>query len=129
MMASSVALPVPKEHEEQKAFMTLAECLLPSEFRPLLWATPNAAKRSPKTASIMLAEGLKSGVPDLFLAIPCGGKAGLFIEMKRRRGGTVSAEQKAYLALLRKMGYRAEVCRGCDEALAVFKDYLGISDG
>ncbi|WP_278549913.1 VRR-NUC domain-containing protein [Cloacibacillus evryensis] len=125
-MARAAASPVPKEHEEQKAFMALAECLLPLEFRPLLWATPNAAKRSPKTASIMLAEGLKSGVPDLFLAIPCGGKAGLFIEMKRRRGGTVSAEQKSYMELLRRMGYRAEVCRGCDEALAVFKDYLKI---
>ena len=60
----------------------------------------------------------------MFFAMPRGKYAGLFIEMKRRRGGVVSSEQKAYIAELRAEGYRVEVCRGCAEAFAVLEDYL-----
>lgn len=73
----------------------------------------------------MKAEGLKSGVPDIFLPVPRGEWHGLFIEMKRTKGGTVSDCQKLWLHDLRKQGYLTEVCRGWEEAARRIKSYLG----
>lgn len=69
-------------------------------------------------------EGLRSGVPDMFFAYPSGRHHGLYLEMKRRRGGVLSDEQKMYIERLRERGYRVEVCKGCDEAYTVFTEYL-----
>ena len=69
-------------------------------------------------------EGVRAGVPDLFLPVATGGKHGLFIEMKRTKGGTISPEQKDWLAHLNEQGYRAEVCKGFEAAKAVIQDYF-----
>lgn len=44
--------------------------------------------------------------------------------MKRRKGGRVSDDQREWLAHCNENGYRAEVCRGWDEAREVIEDYL-----
>lgn len=49
---------------------------------------------------------------------------GLYIELKRLRGGTVSAAQKQWIARLRDTGYAVEVCKGWEAAAAVITDYL-----
>ena len=49
---------------------------------------------------------------------------GLYIELKRLRGGTVSATQKQWIARLRDAGYAVEVCKGWEAAAAVITDYL-----
>lgn len=120
---SAVKMPVPSEHDEQAQFVSMVEAAYPA-LSALLFAIPNGANKSPVARLRFKAEGLRPGVPDMFFAYPCGGRHGLFIEMKRRRGGVISAEQKAYIAELRAAGYIAEVCRGCDEAFAVFAAYL-----
>lgn len=118
-------MPTPTEHAEQCQFVLMAEMILPPNLRPLLWAIPNGGDRHPAVAQKLKAEGVKRGVPDLFFSYPCGGKSGLFIEMKKRSGGVVSGHQKQYIEWLRNVGYRVEVCKGCDEAIAVLKDYIG----
>lgn len=90
----------------------------------LLFAIPNGGARHIRTALRLKAEGVRAGVPDLFFAVPSGGYHGLFIEMKRRTGGRLSKDQREFMRALIAEGYRAEVCRGCDEALAVMEDYL-----
>ena len=81
--------------------------------------------------------GMDSSWPDLFLAVPrmvfgsrhtCNDFMGLFIELKRLKGGTVSPEQKAMHELFRAQGYRVEVCRGSDAAIKCIKDYLGMEE-
>ena len=79
--------------------------------------------------------GMDSSWPDLFLAVAMAthesgmwGFHGLFLELKRLKGGTVSPEQKAMHQALREQGYRVEVCRGADAAIATIKDYLGMED-
>ena len=72
----------------------------------------------------MKAEGQRQGVPDLTLPVPSGSYHGLFIELKRVKGGRVSPEQKDWLAFLSGQGYRAEVCKGAVEAIAVINEYL-----
>lgn len=67
--------------------------------------------------------GVKAGVCDFFLAIPLKGYAGLWIELKRRSGGTVSEKQKNWIKLMQSVGYRAEVCYGWDEAKNLLSKY------
>lgn len=114
----------PKEHDEQAQFVRMVEAAYPPGISALLFAIPNGGRRPIKTARDLKAEGVRPGVPDLFLAFPHKGYAGLFIEMKRRHGGRVSEEQMSYIEALRGQAYKVEVCRGCDEAFATLAEYL-----
>jgi hypothetical protein len=67
---------------------------------------------------------MRKGVPDLFLPVSRHGFHGLFIEMKRRRGGVVNDRQRWWRDQLRAQGYRVEVCKGADEAIAVLFEYV-----
>lgn len=118
---------IPSEHDEQAQLVSMVEAVFPA-VSALLFAIPNGANKSPVARLRFKAEGLRPGVPDMFLAYPAGRWHGLFLEMKRRRGGVISPEQKAYIEALRAQGYRAEVCRGCDEALEVLRDYLSAKE-
>lgn len=118
------AATAPSEHEEQVQFIRLVEVAFPAEVAALLFAIPNGGARHIKTARELKAEGVRKGVPDLFLAYPHNGYSGLFIEMKKRYGGRVSPEQKAYIEALRGKGYKVEVCKGCDDAYQAMVLYL-----
>ena len=48
----------------------------------------------------------------------------IFVEMKRRKGGTVSAEQKEWIRHLEASGIPARVCRGCIEAKAFVEGFF-----
>lgn len=116
-----------KEHEEQRAvveWFNLYKWHFPSGIRPLLFAIPNGGARSPATGAMLKAEGVVAGIPDMFLAIPSCEQHGLFIEMKRRQGGTVSKAQKEAMRNLSMFGYRCVVCRGADEAIKAIQAYL-----
>ena len=116
---------VPTEHQEQAALFAWSdwmETVMPE--LSLMHAIPNGGKRDKVTAARLKAEGVKPGVPDICLPVPRGDKHGLYIEMKRRRGGSVSADQLKWLDNLMRQGYECHVCRGCEEARQVILDYL-----
>ena len=118
---------VATEHAEQAALVRWSE--LASHRHPelrLLHAIPNGGNRNIVTAKKLKAEGVKPGVPDLCLPVPIVQYAGLYIELKRRKGGRLSDEQTWWIAELRRQGYRVEVCRGWDKARAAIETYLGI---
>jgi hypothetical protein len=77
-------------------------------------------------------QSIATGWPDLFLAVPRFSSiepyplCGLFIELKRIKGGTVSSEQAIMIGDLQSLGYKAVVCRGADHAISEIKRYLGI---
>ena len=136
-MASKTIEHVPDEHTEQKNVINWAELM--SNRHPelkLIFAIPNGGNRNIVTAVRLKAEGVRAGVPDLFLPVPrpsfMGGKLagryqmGLWIEMKKRKGSTTSKEQHWWHEKLRDQGYRVEVCKGAEEAIKVISDYLGI---
>ena len=98
----------------------------------LAFAIPNGANlagdgraRAMQMAS-MKRQGLKPGVPDLFVAIARGAYHGLFIELKRDAKSAVSDDQIKWQKRLRLAGFKAEICRGFDEAQACVKRYLNI---
>ena len=115
----------PTEHAE--AAMLLRACRALEHTLPelaLLYAIPNGGARHRVVAAKLKAEGVKAGVPDYHLPVARGGAHGLFVELKRTKGGVLSAEQRAWLAALREQGHRVEVCRGWEEAFDVIRDYL-----
>lgn len=116
----------PTEHQEAVALMEavrLNEGRYP-ELR-MLFAVPNGGDRHKATAAKLKAEGVKPGVPDYVLPVARGEYHGLVIELKRRKGGQLSGEQEQCIEAFRAQGWRAEVCKGWTQALAVLSDYLG----
>jgi hypothetical protein len=93
-----------------------------------LWAIPNGGRRDEITGAILKREGVRAGVPDLFLAVPVpvhGGRsrAGLFIEMKTWTGRVSKAQQEAIFRL-RRRGYECVVAHGFDQASRAITQYL-----
>ena len=74
-------------------------------------------------AAVMKAEGLRSGVPDVFMAMPRGKFHGLFLEFKSH-AGKLTENQKIYCVNLRSMGYQVEVVRCLDEAMLQVIRYM-----
>lgn len=115
----------PSEHQEQVALFEwaqLAQGRWPE--LSLLHAIPNGGQRSPRTAGMLKAEGVKPGVPDIFLPVARCGYHGLYIELKRRKGGRVSVEQRKWLVALEREGYCCRVCHGWDEARTEIERYM-----
>lgn len=90
----------------------------------VMFAIPNGGWRSLRTAARLKAEGVLAGVPDIFLAASRGPLHGMFIEMKRVHGGTVSKAQRLVMARLEAAGYACRVCRGFAEAREAVEGYL-----
>jgi hypothetical protein len=114
------------EHQEQIALFQWAA------YHPeLRWmhAIPNGGKRTIGVARKMKAEGVKSGVPDIFLPIPKNGYHGLYIEMKREAKSYVSSPQREAIAYLESQGYAVEVCKGAMQAIERIKEYMGWGNG
>ncbi|CQI92233.1 VRR-NUC domain-containing protein [Yersinia frederiksenii] len=84
---------------------------------------PNEGKRGPKAAKDAKRLGLRKGVPDLFLALPRGGYAGLWIEMKAQ-GGQSTIEQFCWLRKLDNVGYVATTCFSFSQAKDTVVKYL-----
>jgi len=99
---------IPTEHEEQRELVRWFRQTWPGV---RIFAIPNGGARSPATAGRLKAEGVSSGVPDLF--IPAWG---LWVEMKRTKGGSLSAEQKDWIAYLESVRFCCIVGKGADDA-------------
>ena len=125
MRRTYTPLTVPLEDAEQRIIFQWAA--METAAHPelgLLYAIPNGGKRAIKTAIALKAQGVKSGVPDMCLPVSRGGYHGLYIELKRQKGGVVSETQKSWLTALAEQGYKAVVCKGAEEAIRTIKEYL-----
>lgn len=111
------------EHAHQVALFMWAQQSGIAELK-LMFAIPNGGLRDKRTATRLKAEGVKSGVPDIFLPVARKECWGLFIELKKP-GGRVSEEQYEWIYELRKQGYGAAVCVGWEAARDVILQYLG----
>jgi hypothetical protein len=114
----------PSEHAEQ--VKVIQWCTAMRSRHPqleLIFAIPNGGARNAITGAMLKAEGVKAGMPDLFLPVARGGYHGMFIEMKRV-GGRLNTSQCLRLADLLEQGYKAVVCVGANEAIAKITDYI-----
>lgn len=115
-----------EEHDEQRALMQWWALYSKSKGLPecLLFAIPNGGFRHISVAMKLKQEGVRAGVPDLFLALPCGNYHGLFIEMKKAKGGRVSDSQNAVMTSLVRQGYACAVCHGWTAARLQIERYF-----
>ena len=113
-----------EEHQLQVALFKWAKYA--SAWHPglkLMFAIPNGGARDAITGAMLKAEGVKAGVPDIFLPLSAGGFHGLFIELKTARGHP-TPEQREWLMRLRHRGYAAVLCRGLDAAIDTITRYV-----
>ena len=114
------------EHDEQAALFEWAD-LAQGEHPELcmLFAIPNGGARHPAVAAQLKAEGVRAGVPDIFLACARGRWHGCFIELKRAdRSNHATSAQRAWIEMLRRYGFSAVVAYGCAEAQQAIMSYL-----
>lgn len=85
---------------------------------------PNGKSRSIGEARKLKEMGTSPGICDFCIPIPNSKYHALYIEMKRKKGGVISSDQKEWIEFLNEVGNLAVVCFGCDEAIKVFEDYF-----
>lgn len=108
--------PIPTEHAEQRELVRWFRQTWPTV---RIFAIPNGGARSMATAGRLKAEGVSSGVPDLF--IPAWR---VWVEMKRIKGGSVSAEQKDWMTYLESVNYFCIVGKGADDAKTKINNFF-----
>ena len=119
---------VPTESQEQQALFrwaAYARGVYPE--LNLLYHIPNEGLRSVQTGARLKSEGMKPGVPDICLPIARGPYHALYIEMKRTKRGRVTDTQQGWISALNRVGNKAVVCKGWQEAVQVLKAYLDLN--
>ncbi len=102
------------EDDEQKALVDLLTLA-----RIDFYHIPNGGYRPKATGKSLKKAGVKSGVPDLCIITPPPFRhdyRGVYVEMKRVRGGVVSEKQKDWIAILTGHGYCVIVAHGWQDA-------------
>lgn len=115
------------EHNEQAALFHWAALM--ERKHPelaLMYAIPNAARRSPRQGAWMKAEGMKAGVPDVHLPVARGRYTGLWIEMKAGKNKP-TPEQRRRMDALDAEGHLCVVCYFWRDAAAVIEKYLSVA--
>lgn len=120
---------MPTELQEQIALFKWAGLML-GRWPELQWLyhVSNEGKRSLILGSLMKRAGLKSGVPDLCLPVARYPYHGLYIEMKRRKGGRLTQNQSEWLEGLKQQGYKTMRCDGWEPAAQAILEYLKIKE-
>ena len=112
------------DNEEAREQIKLVDYLRLQYPKALFCASAGGMRTGWKVARQMKLMGYVSGHPDIAIYEPKGGYCGLFIEMKRCKGGVVSEEQRNYIASLLARGYFAAVANGFNEAKLVVDNYF-----
>jgi hypothetical protein len=102
---------IPKESVEQVNFIKYLHMRHPLLF---YYSSTNMGQRPGKFAARMKAEGMISGIPDLFFP-----SLFMYIEMKRVKESYATEKQRFIMDKLESYGYKCYVCKGCDDAIKV----------
>lgn len=91
------------------------------------YMVPNGIKlgfEAGRYMNFLKAQGLKSGVSDIVIALPVGPYHGAYMEFKRDDKSPVSDNQQEWLDLMASVGYYSGVVRGFDAAVKFTMEYL-----
>lgn len=112
------------EHNLQKSIFEYVEKALPA-LRPYIFAIPNGGKRNVIVAKKLKAEGVTSGVWDIFVTIPNLTKHGLYIESKDMKN-KLTPKQELFKENVEKIGYSFGIIRSIDDFECLLMDYFGL---
>lgn len=93
----------------------------------LFTIAPNGMKLPISVASLLKLMGYRAGTSDILIFEARKGYHGLFIEMKKKKGGKVSSNQDTFRQEALDRGYKAVIAQGSQIAIAFIEDYLGPS--
>lgn len=113
-----------KEHYIQVRLFYWLEMERPEQYL-YTKAVPNGGLRSKKTAFDMKAEGQKAGSPDIDIEMARGAYFGMKLEVKTE-SGTLQANQKERIELLRKAGFYVVVGKGFNECKSLLEGYFSL---
>ena len=124
--------PIQREAIEQRALIAwsnIAVRTMPE--LAYLFHPGNGGRRDSLTASLMKAEGVRPGVPDLWLMKPRGAYHGLVIELKPVGSvpSDLSPDQRKWLRELQADGFCAYGCDGWEVARVLILEYLRLTGG
>lgn len=124
----------PTEHQEQVSLF--AEMRLRGKRDPRWLAPyviPNGGSRGGSALQRTINgkrlkdEGVKAGVPDIFVPVPCGRFCGLYVELKKRQGGRVSLEQRKFADELDPR-YMLVIAHGAEDGIRKISNYFALGD-
>ncbi len=114
----------PSEHQIQKAFIKLVDLHLKRyPMLNILFAVPNAAKRSYALAAMLKAEGLRSGCPDIMFPYNNGKYNGLALEFKSALGKPTE-NQILFMKQLESYGWKCLLVNDSELAWNQVLDYI-----
>lgn len=118
-------LPCPPEDDEQITLFEWINLQL-GRWPELEYAyhVPNGGHRNKLTAMVLKGMGVKRGVPDIHIPVPMGPYHGLWIELKKQRGGRLEQEQRIWLSAMKRLGHYAVCCEGWEEAAGYIEAYM-----
>lgn len=108
------------EHIMQVTLLGVLEYALRPDI--YVFAIPNAARRSYRTASYMSAEGMKAGISDLCFMCPIVEGAVAWLEMKAP-GKTLKVEQHGFKAICARLGHRWAMAQSVEEAFEIVRGW------
>ena len=119
------------EHQHQSAYIQWCEFNI-NTYPELgnIFSIPNGAWYGTDTelnirmAAKMKREGLRKGVPDLFLAYPSNKYHGMFIEFKKDASQKLKPEQAEWIKKLSAVKYVCAIVYTLDDAIQVTLRYL-----
>ena len=116
-----------EEWEQEQTFRWIRSNQIRIPELQLAYGTLNGVRLAPKLRKKMYLQGNRKGVTDIVLPAKSktGFYPGLYLELKRLKGGSVSPDQKKYMRLLDEQGYCTRVCKGHKAAIELIKNYLG----
>ncbi len=92
-----------------------------------LHAIPNGGARPKATAGNLQREGVRAGIPDIFLPHAERGYHALYVEIKKV-GGKLRGPQRAFLRGVAAEGFCAVSCEGANAAIATIEWYYGLRE-
>ena len=114
----------PNEAREQMTFFSYVNMKACTDDKyKMIFAVANGGSRHKLEAINLKRQGVLAGVPDIFVDVPVGKYHGLRIELKVGKN-KATEKQKEMIERYNKMGYKAVVCYGADEAIKTLEDYL-----
>jgi len=110
----------PLEDTEQKAL-----CNYLRTKKLLFFSIPNGGTRNKKEAQTLKQTGLLKGASDLVILTD---NKIIFLELKRRKGGYISREQKTFLEKVNKFDYAVGiVCYGYEDAIFQVEELTNVN--
>lgn len=89
----------------------------------MIYAVPNGGIRNKGEAIKLKKEGVKAGVWDVSVDVPCKGKHGMRLEFKSEKG-KLSPEQKSMGELYERFGYATSIIQSFEQFRSVIQAYF-----